>query len=349
VIDLHTHSTVSDGTDTPRDLVELAARVPLTALAITDHDTLDHVPEATAAASHHRLRLIPACELSCDVRTERNTAGRSPLEWERREPWDVRTERNTAGRSPLEGERTDSVAAGRSPLERNSAGRSPLERERREPWDIPPAIPGAMHLLVYFPDPDGPIAPRLRELQAARKERNTEIVARLRDAGIDISIDEVLEEAGTGAIGRPHVAAVLVRKGVVDTIDEAFERWLAKGRPAYVERKRLGPEEAIDLAHASGAVTSLAHPGSLALDDVALEHFVSRLAAAGLDGLECEYARYSPEQRAVYRAVAARHHLVATGGSDYHGAYKPDLSVGVGRGDLAVPDDVVAQLEARRR
>jgi predicted metal-dependent phosphoesterase TrpH len=206
-----------------------------------------------------------------------------------------------------------------------------------------------MHLLVYFPDPDGPIAPRLRELQAARKERNTEIVARLRDAGIDISIDEVLEEAGTGAIGRPHVAAVLVRKGVVDTIDEAFERWLAKGRPAYVERKRLGPEEAIDLAHASGAVTSLAHPGSLALDDVALEHFVSRLAAAGLDGLECEYARYSPEQRAVYRAVAARHHLVATGGSDYHGAYKPDLSVGVGRGDLAVPDDVVAQLEARRR
>jgi predicted metal-dependent phosphoesterase TrpH len=324
VIDLHTHSTVSDGTDTPRDLVELAARVPLTALAITDHDTLDHVPEATAAASHHRLRLIPACELSCDVRTERNSAGRSPLEWERREPWDVRTERNTAGRSPL-------------------------ERERREPWDIPPAIPGAMHLLVYFPDPDGPIAPRLRELQAARKERNTEIVARLRDAGIDISIDEVLEEAGTGAIGRPHVAAVLVRKGVVDTIDEAFERWLAKGRPAYVERKRLGPEEAIDLAHASGAVTSLAHPGSLALDDVALEHFVSRLAAAGLDGLECEYARYSPEQRAVYRAVAARHHLVATGGSDYHGAYKPDLSVGVGRGDLAVPDDVVAQLEARRR
>jgi hypothetical protein len=206
-----------------------------------------------------------------------------------------------------------------------------------------------MHLLVYFPDPDGPIAPRLRELQAARKERNTEIVARLRDAGIDISIDEVLEEAGTGAIGRPHVAAVLVRKGVVDTIDEAFERWLAKGRPAYVERKRLGPEEAIDLAHASGAVTSLAHPGSLGLDDVALELFVSRLAAAGLDGLECEYARYSPEQRAVYRAVATRHHLVATGGSDYHGAYKPDLSVGVGRGDLAVPDDVVAQLEARRR
>jgi hypothetical protein len=302
VIDLHTHSTVSDGTDTPRDLVELAARVPLTALAITDHDTLDHVPEAIAAASDHGLRLIPACELSCDVRTERNSAGRSPLEW-----------------------------------------------ERREPWDIPLSIPGAMHLLVYFPDPEGPIGPRLRELQAARKARNTEIVARLRDAGIDISIDEVLEEAGTGAIGRPHVAAVLVRKGVVDTIDEAFERWLAKGRPAYVERKRLGPEEAIDLAHASGAVTSLAHPGSLGLDDVALELFVSRLAAAGLDGLECEYARYSPEQRAVYRAVAMRHHLVATGGSDYHGAYKPDLSVGVGRGDLAVPDDVVAQLEARRR
>jgi predicted metal-dependent phosphoesterase TrpH len=127
----------------------------------------------------------------------------------------------------------------------------------------------------------------------------------------------VLTEAGAGAVGRPHVGAVLVRKGVVASIDEAFERWLAKGRPGYVGRERLGAAEA--------------------------------LTAAGLHGLECEHARSMPAERATYRAVARRHGLVPTGGSDYHGAYKPDLRVGVGRGDLAVPDDVVAELERRRR
>jgi predicted metal-dependent phosphoesterase TrpH len=276
VIDLHTHSTVSDGTDTPRELVALAARVPLTALAITDHDTLDHIPEATAAADEHGLRLVPACELSC-------------------------------------------------------------------------AVPPEVHLLVYFPEPDGPIAPRLRELQAARVRRNERIVERLRDAGIDLSIDEVLQEAGAGAVGRPHVGAVLVRKGVVASIDEAFERWLAKGRPGYVERERLVATEAIDLAHESGAVTSLAHPGSLGLEGEDLDDFVGCLTAVGLDALECEYGRYAPAERAAYRDVALRHGLVATGGSDYHGAYKPDLRVGVGRGDLAVSEDALDELERRRR
>jgi 3',5'-nucleoside bisphosphate phosphatase len=278
VIDLHTHSTMSDGTDSPSGVVALAARVPLTALAVSDHDTLDHVPEATAAARVHGIRLVPACELSCRV------------------------------------------AAGI----------------------------GAMHLLVYFPDPDGPLAPRLRDLQRARATRNERIVERLREAGIDISMADVLEEAGEGSVGRPHVAAVLLRAGVVKSIDDAFDRWLGHGRPAYVERERLGAEEAIRLAHASAAVTSIAHPGSLDLAGDDLEVFVAGLAAVGLDGLECEYGRYAPEERAMYRALAVRHGLVPTGGSDYHGAYKPDLQVGIGRGDLAVADEVLTELERRR-
>lgn len=278
MIDLHTHSRVSDGTDTPRELVALAARVPLTALAVTDHDTLDHVAEATEAGVEYGVRVVPACELSCAV---------------------------------------------------------------------PPGV-GAMHLLVYFPGADGPLEPRLRELQEARVARNEQIVDRLREAGIDISLDEVLDEAGTGAVGRPHVAAVLMRNGQVGSIDEAFERWLAKGRPAYVERARLAADEAIDLAHRSGAVTSLAHPGSLQLRDEALSQFVGGLTTAGLDGLECEYARYSLEEREMYRALARRHGLVPTGGSDYHGRYKPGLAVGTGYGDLAVPDDALVELEARR-
>lgn len=278
MIDLHTHSTVSDGTDSPREVVRLAARVPLSALAITDHDTLDHVDEATAAGIEHGVRIVPACEVSCAV----------------------------------------------------------------------PAGVGAMHLLVYFPDPNGPIAPRLRELQSARESRNERILARLRDAGIDIAMEDVLQEAGSGVVGRPHVAAVLVRDGHASSIDDAFERWLAKGRPAYVERARLAPDEAIALAHESGAVTSLAHPGSLGLGADALDEFVDGLTRDGLDGVESEYARYSPADRTMYRALARRHGLVPTGGTDYHGTYKPDLHVGVGRGDLAVPDELLAELEARR-
>ncbi|MBV8951842.1 MAG: PHP domain-containing protein [Actinobacteria bacterium] len=278
MIDLHTHSTVSDGTDSPRELVALAAAVPLTALAVTDHDTLEHVEEATAAGVEHGVRVVPACELSCTV---------------------------------------------------------------------PPGV-GAMHLLVYFPNLAGPLSPRLRDLQHARSTRNELIVARLRHAGIDVTLDEVLAEAGAGVVGRPHIAAVLVRKGVAASIDEAFERWLSKGRPAYVERTRLGPEEAIDLAHRSAAVTSLAHPGTLELSADGLEQFVERLAATGLDGVECDYARYSSDEREALRALAGRHGLVATGGSDYHGHNKPGLAVGVGYGDLTVPDDALAALESRR-
>jgi len=280
LIDLHSHSTVSDGTDTPAEVVALGAAAELTALALTDHDTLQHLPEARAAAADHALRLVPACEISCEL----------------------------DGRAP-----------------------------------------GTMHLLVYFVDESaGPLQDRLGELQAGRGGRNEKIVECLRANGMDVTLDEVLAHAGEGSVGRPHVARVLLEKGYVESIQEAFDRWLAKGRPAYFERVRLSPEESIELAHASGGVTVLAHPSSLDLDDARLEEFVDGLTAAGLDGLECEYGRYTPDERAAYRELADRHGLAVTGGSDYHGDNKPDLRVGIGRGDLLVPDELLDGLEARR-
>jgi 3',5'-nucleoside bisphosphate phosphatase len=280
LIDLHSHSTVSDGTDTPAEVVALGAAAGLSALALTDHDTLQHLPEARAAAAEYELRLVPACEISCEL----------------------------AGRAP-----------------------------------------GTMHLLVYFVDESqGPLQDRLGELQAGRGGRNEQIVECLRANGLDVTLDEVLAQAGEGSVGRPHVARVLLEKGYVGSIQEAFDRWLAKGRPAYFERVRLSPEESIELAHASGGVTVLAHPSSLDLDDDALEEFVAGLTAVGLDGLECEYGRYPPEERATYRALADRHELAVTGGSDYHGDNKPDLRVGVGRGDLAVSDELLDGLESHR-
>ena len=280
MIDLHSHSTASDGTDTPAEVVALGAAAGLSALALTDHDTLEHLPEARAAAARHELRLVPACEISCEL----------------------------GGRAP-----------------------------------------GTMHLLVYFVDDTaGPLQDRLGELQAGRGGRNDKIVECLRANGMDVTLDEVLEQAGEGSVGRPHIARVLLEKGYVESIQEAFDRWLAKGRPAYFERARLTPEESIELAHASGGVAVLAHPSSLDLDDRALEEFVVALTAIGLDGLECEYGRYAPDERAAYRGLAGRHGLAVTGGSDYHGDNKPDLQVGIGQGDLAVSDDLLDVLESRR-
>jgi len=280
VIDLHAHSTASDGTDSPAAVVELAARAGLSALALTDHDTLDHLPEARDAARASGLRLVPACEISCAL----------------------------GGRAP-----------------------------------------GTMHLLVYFVDDrPGPLQDRLGALQASRVSRNVMIVAALREHGVEITLEEVLAEAGPGSVGRPHVAAVLERIGAVGSIQEAFDRWLAKGRPAYFERERLAPEHAIELAHASVAVTSVAHPATLGLPGEELDELLDRLADAGLDALECDYGRYTPAEREGYRALATRHGLAVTGGSDYHGTYKPDLSIGIGRGDLAVADELLDALESRR-
>ena len=280
MIDLHSHSTMSDGTDTPSRVVELAAGAGVSALALTDHDTLDHVPEARAAAESHGVRLVPGCEISCEL----------------------------GGRAP-----------------------------------------GSMHMLVFFvDDAPGELRDRLSELQAARNERNVQIVETLNAHGVPITIDAVLAQAGPGSVGRPHIARVLMEEGHVASIQEAFDVWLAKGRPAYFERDRLTPEDAIELTHASGGVCAVAHPGSLGLGDGALDAFVTTLSDAGLDGLECEYGAYLPSERKPFHKLALRHELAPTGGSDYHGENKPGLSVGIGRGDLRVPDEYLDGLEARR-
>jgi hypothetical protein len=277
VIDLHTHSVASDGSDRPAQLAVLAAQAGLSAFALTDHDTLDGLAEARAAAEAVGVRLVPGCELACEV-----------------------------------------------------GG-------------------GGMHLLVYFlDDAPGPLQDQLARMRAGRSVRNQRILGLLAEEGMDITVEEVLAEAGEGSIGRPHIAGVMVRKGYVDSFDEAFDRWLAAGRPAYLGRDRLTPTEAISLAHASGAVAVLAHPTTLGLDRDRAGEFIAGLADAGLDGLECEYGRYPPAERAVWHRLAGELDLCPTGGSDYHGAYKPDLALGTGLGDLHVPDELLEELELRR-
>jgi predicted metal-dependent phosphoesterase TrpH len=276
VIDLHTHSTVSDGTEIPERVVQLAHHAGVTAVALTDHDRLEGVAAARGEGARVGVEVIAGCEISC-------------------------------------------------------------------------AHSGSLHLLVYFLEPGaGPLQDELGRLQALREQRNRRLAERLAGMGLPVTHDEMVAEAGGGGVGSPHAAAVLVRKGVVGSVGEAFERWLAKGRPAYVERPKLSPATAIGLARVSGAVPVVAHPLSLRLEPAELTTQLRELAEAGLQGLEAVYGRYSPDQRNALAAVAGALGLVATGGSDFHGSYKPDLSVGVGRGDLAVDASVLDALRERQ-
>ena len=269
MIDLHTHSTVSDGSDAPARVAELAAAAGCTAFALTDHDRLDGLGEAGRRATELGIALIAGCEISC--------------EW-----------------------------------------------------------PATFHLLVYFVEAGAgsDLEAELTGLQRARDDRNGVMVERLQGLGLPVTMAEVEAEAGGMGVGRPHVAAVLVRNGAAISVQDAFDRWLAKGGPGYVDKRRLRPDEALRVAVESGGVPVVAHPLSLGLAPGELDRTLGELAAQGLEGVECLYGRYSPEERSGLSALARSHGLVVTGGSDRPG--------GRGRGDLDVPDSVVADLEARR-
>jgi predicted metal-dependent phosphoesterase TrpH len=160
-------------------------------------------------------------------------------------------------------------------------------------------------------------------------------------------MDEVTAFAGEGIVGRPHFAQAMVAKGYARAKDEAFARYLGKGKPAYVDRFRLGPREAIARIHEAGGLAVLAHPGTLGLAPDALRRAVAELKGWGLDGLEAYYSEHPPAVTAGLLALARETGLVATGGSDFHGAMNPDIRLGRGFGRLSVPDSVVDELRAR--
>ncbi|ACX52567.1 PHP domain protein [Ammonifex degensii KC4] len=173
-----------------------------------------------------------------------------------------------------------------------------------------------IHILGYFLDPTHPnLLATLRWLKEKRLERVVEMVRRLQNLGIPLTLEEVVAKVRVAA-GRPHVARVLVEKGVVASIEEAFQRFLGRGCPAYVPRARFSPVEAVKVVHQAGGVPVLAHPGLNSAEELLPE-----LIKAGLQGIEVEYPEHTPEQRAYYRELASSFGLIATGGSDYHGPH----------------------------
>jgi hypothetical protein len=277
MIDLHTHSTCSDGSDSPTRIVDLAAAAGCSAVALTDHDGLSGIEAARARAGEVGIEFVSGCEVSCRF------------------------------------------------------------------------SPGTLHVLCYFAEPgEGPLQDQLERLRSDRATRNDRLIERLNELGIPISEELLREEAGDATLGRPHFAAVLVRLGAVASYQDAFDNLLAKGGPAYFPKAFIDAQTTIATARGSGALAVLAHPLSLGLEPADLERQIAELADAGLAGVECWYGRYSTDERQGLLDIAARYGLVATGGSDFHGTYKPDLRVGTGTGDLSVPETALAELTARR-
>jgi len=277
VIDLHTHTTHSDGSATPEELIKEASAKGARAVAITDHDTVTAFAEARAAAERFGIEFVSGIEISAEF------------------------------------------------------------------------SPGTMHILGYCIDEDSTaFREKLGELRQAREKRNPHIADRLQSLGLDVSYDEVVRIAGNDVVGRPHFARLMVEKGYVSSIQEAFDRFLKNGAAAYVEKARLSPADSIALIHEAGGVAVLAHPYQLRLSSYEqVDQLVAELAGFGLDGIEAVYSRHSAAERASYAEIAARHRLLVTGGSDYHGSYKPDISIVKGLGDLEVPYALLEAVKSR--
>jgi len=276
--DLHVHSTCSDGTVAPAEVVRRARDAGLAAMALTDHDTFAGVAEALDAGARLGIRVVPGIELS-----------------------------------------------------------------------LPHA--GTFHMIGLSVDPGNARIRAVADLlNDGRGPRNREIVAKLRALGVDVTIEEVEAEAGGDVVARPHFARVLLAKGVVGSLQDAFERFLKKGAPAYADRPRVELAEAVAAIREAGGASVVCHPFTLGFsDDDAVGAELRRLRDAGVDAVETRCGASTKSEIKRWERLTLDAGLLPSGGSDFHGDNKPGVKIGTGRGRLKVPLEWLAALEERAR
>jgi predicted metal-dependent phosphoesterase TrpH len=278
VIDLHTHSSASDGSLAPAALVALAIERGLKALALTDHDTMVGLPDAEAAASgtaegSARLRFIRGVEI--EIAFE----------------------------------------------------------------------PGEFHLLgLRIEKLDGELGAAIERLAQAREARNARILERMRDAGIEATMDELRGIAGEGAIGRPHIARLLVEHHAVKTRQEAFDRFIGKGRPWYEPKGTLELSEAIRLVKEAGGLAIAAHPLSLFVSWSRLAGIMDEWKELGIDGIEAYHPAAKIGHCRRLERMARERGLCVTAGSDFHGELRPERKLGKTAGNLTIGDEYLAEI-----
>lgn len=251
-IDLHLHSTCSDGTFTPREVARRAAAAGLSVISLTDHDSTEGVAAAQEEGARLGVEVVPGTELSARVGS------------------------------------TD------------------------------------VHILGYFIDPGHPeLISWLDTFRQARLQRAERMVGKLNRMGLRVPLEKVLARAGPGAIGRPHIADVMVEEGLVFSVDEAFHRYLGYSKPAYAAKYSQSPSRAIQVIRAAGGLACLAHPGLYRRDDL-----IPGMVSDGLDGIEVRHTKHNASHVARYSEIARRHELLSTGGSDCHGDGRGDPMIG---------------------
>lgn len=274
--DLHTHSVFSDGTYTPAQLIAEAERIGLSAVALTDHNTIAGLPDFLAAGEGNTVEAVPGCEFSTDYNgTELHILGL----WIQPEHYQTVTEL--------------------------------LEKAQRD-----------------------------------KEESNRNLVYALNEAGYAIDYEKVIARS-QGSVNRAHIAAELMENGYISSIQEAFESLLTKKRGFYKPPQRIGAYDCIRFIRSIGAKAVLAHPFLNLKQEEALRAFLPEAVAAGLHGMEVAYSKFSPEQTALATQIADAFGLAYSGGSDFHGENKPDIALGVGRGELCVPSDWLIALKNR--
>lgn len=208
---------------------------------------------------------------------------------------------------------------------------------------------GTMHVLGYGVDHESPsLKQHLTWIREGRDARNAEILHKLNRMGLRLTHAEVASYAGADVVGRPHFAQAMIAKGYARDKKDAFDRYLARGKPAYAERRRLDPAGTMELIRSAGGLPSLAHPFTLKLEGASLKKALAGLVELGLQGLEVYYSEHTPDMQRSYARMARDLGLVATGGTDFHGAVSPGIHMGRGFGSLQVPDSVFDEIEAAR-
>lgn len=284
MIDLHVHSNRSDGTFSPKELVDYCLEKGLTAFALTDHDTVDGLEEAIAYANELRSAQKCAPEVIPGIEFSTEYEGR----------------------------------------------------------DI-----HIVGLAINYKNTE--FVAHLQNFVDSRTTRNQKMCTLLQDAGINITYEKLLEEFPNAVITRAHYAKYLLKSGYVKSLKEAFERYVGDNCPYFVPREKVTPAQAVKLILNAGGIPVLAHPVLYRMSDRRLERLVAELKEAGLIGIEAIYSTYNAGEERQMRALAQKYRLLISGGSDFHGSNKPDIDLGVGRGKLAIPEEVWKTLRTSRR
>ena len=276
-VDLHVHTTKSDGTVPPRDIAGRAREAGLAAIAVTDHDTVAGFAEAALGGAECGVEVVPGIELSTG--------------WEHNE----------------------------------------------------------IHLLGYCFDPGSEaIKPALEWVINDRRERNEKMAALMRADGLPVTAEELYARYPDSTVGRPHFAVKLMELGLASSVKDAFVRYVAPGQKYYVRRHFIPFDEAVRVVRLAGGRAVLAHPYQYRLGDERLRELLDYCVSVGVEGMECLYSGYTPEQEKNLEGLAGEYGLIMTGGSDYHGEHKPDIRLGVGTRNLRVPYELLEKLKNKR-